>query len=372
MSEPLSPAPGPAAPVPPAPTPAPPAPTPAPPAPTPVPPAPTPAPSPPAPAPPSPAPAPAAPSTPPDLLLQPNPGEALIGPKPYNVTVQGVALTVRVSVFLSATSAAGQVQVDARVLADLSDLQQKIGAVIDTIALPTDNCNHFGADNLVMSISGKQITIDDSNNATLRLSGDVDVWACAANPIPCTRVDIVNVPGPFGTTIPTPQLVTYNCNSPVKTQVLDQPFDVTLPFSLSIASPSNPGTLAVDLGTPQVTLGGTYAAVTDGILQIAGINLNDQAKSLLDAAVNPGLLQLVLPSEIQALNLTLNQAQFVSNSGALTAAVQASGAVDAALIGALVSLLLGAAANTGAAAASSTPPGASNPSPPPNPAGASN
>src|SRR5579864_4620287 len=92
-----------------------------------------------------------------ELLLQPRPGEVLIGPLSFSQTVQGVPLTTRVAVFVAVKSSPDQLKVEARVIADLADLQQKIGALIDTIALPTDNCNHFGADNLVARIWGKQI-----------------------------------------------------------------------------------------------------------------------------------------------------------------------------------------------------------------------
>lgn len=219
-------------------------------------------------------------------ILQPQPGEALIDSRIVEQTVQGVALKAQVYTFLSVKPVDAQIQLHARVIADLSDLQNKIGALIDTIPLPTDNCARFSADNLVARIWGKQITVD-GNTATLTLNGNVEVWTC---------LEI-----PFG--LP-----------PFKTRNLSQSFDAALPFQVEVVGPQS---YALKLGDPSVDLGGPLGGVTEGILRIAGVDINAKVKEALNRALNPGALQQTLPDFVLKYNPTLTRAELLSNSGAL-------------------------------------------------------
>jgi hypothetical protein len=269
-----------------------------------------------------------------ELLLQPRQGEVLIGPLSFSQTVQGVPLTTRISTFLAVTTKPDQLRVAARVVADFSDLQQKIGALIDTIALPADNCNHFGVDNLVARIWGKQIVLPNSG-PILDLHGDLDVWTCTRNPVPCTRVEW-DEKEILGAKIRTPRLVTYDCNPPLKTRV-NQPFEATLPFRLSVVDPH---TVAVELGTPAVNLGGTLGGVTGTVLKIAGVDVNGRVKEILDGAIKPELLQRSLPDDFLRLNPTITRAALLNNSGALAASIELDAAADGKAVGELLQLLL--------------------------------
>src|SRR4051794_22572716 len=142
-------------------------------------------------------------------LFTPRPDELLLGPVTFSPVVQGVSLALPVSVLLSLQPMGDQVRIGVRAFADLADLQRKIGALVDTIPLPQDNCQHFGVDNFVARIWGKQTTID-ANPAPLTLHGDVDNWTCLKTPVLCFKLEGFK---PFF----------YACNPPIKNKNINQP-----------------------------------------------------------------------------------------------------------------------------------------------------
>lgn len=263
-----------------------------------------------------------------EALLQPGKDESLFGPFSLNQTVQGVSLSTQAFAFLSLLPEGDTMRIKARVVTDLADLQQKAGALIDTIPLPNDNCAHFAADNVVARIWGKQITVS-GNMATLKLHGDVDVWTCLENPVPCTRVEWDGI---------VPRLITYACNPPIKNRNVNQPFEANLPFRLALMDSH---TVAVELGDPQVNLGGILGGVTDKILRIAGVEINSRVKEALNQAINPDLLKASLPEDLRRLDSTITRAELLDNSGALAATVEMSTVVDGEGLVRLMTLLQG-------------------------------
>jgi hypothetical protein len=263
-----------------------------------------------------------------DALTSPRPGEVAIGPVAVPQDVQGIAVELRATSFVSVKTESSGFLFALRLVADLGDLQQKIGSILDAISLPTDNCNHFGADNIVARLWGKQLAPTGAAGV-LKLNGDVDVWTCAKNPILCSRVDWVVKDGPFGTKPTVPEVHTYECNSPIKNRNLNQPFEATIPFSLVVP---NAQSLAIQLGQPSVNLGGQLGGVTGSLLRIAGTDINSKVKAALDQALNPNLLQRSMPNEYLKLNPQIVAAQFFDNGGRLAATVEfkASGSGEAA------------------------------------------
>jgi hypothetical protein len=247
-----------------------------------------------------------------DAILHPRTDEALVDTRSIEQVIQGVPVKAEVYTFLTFNPVDDKLQVLGRVVADLSDLQNKIGPLVDTIPLPTDNCSHFGVDNVVARIWGKQVTID-GNVATLKLNGNVDIWTCLKNPVPCSKIEWEerNV---LGARIRIPRTVFFDCNPPIKNRNLSQPFDAALPFRVEVVEAK---TYALRLGTPSVDLGGALGGVTEGILKIAGVDVNAKVKELLDQAINPDLLKQTLPEFLLPYDPNLTRAELLSNSGAL-------------------------------------------------------
>jgi hypothetical protein len=255
----------------------------------------------------------------PDSLFEPRPDELLLGPASFSPVVRGIALSLPVSVLLSLQPEGDQVRINTRVFANLSDLQHKIGALVDTIPLPQDNCQHFGVDNFVARIWGKKITIE-GNLATLTLNGDVDNWTCLKNPVPCTKFEGFN-------------LVFFDCNPPIKNKNINQPFDATLLFQVVVADPH---TIELRLGNPAVNLGGSLGGVTQGILRIAGVDLSAKAQELLAGSISPDLLRQTLPTDLLPLNPVITRAELTSHSGDLALYAEMNASVDGKEIGKLI------------------------------------
>jgi hypothetical protein len=270
-----------------------------------------------------------------ETILKPRTGEALLGTSTVEQAVQGVPVTAHVYTFLSLKPSGSQVVAHARAVVDLGDLQNKIGALIDKIPLPTDNCSHFGVDNVVARIWGKQVTVS-GNVATLKLNGDAEIWTCIKNPIPCSRIewDEKNV---FGAIIRIPRTVFFDCNPPMKTRNLSQPFEAMLPFTVAVVDSQ---TYAVRLGDPSVDLGGALGGVTEGILRIAGVEINTKAKEALDRAVNLETLKQSLPQFLLKYHPTLTRAELLSNSGALALSLELESTLNSRELGELIGELL--------------------------------
>jgi hypothetical protein len=115
-----------------------------------------------------------------DALVQPAKDEVLIGPIALSEPVQGVPVNIKSSAFVSNTTEANTVRLRLRAVADLADLRAKTPALFDSIPLPTNNCDHFGVDNIVARIWDKRLEVNGSS-AVLRLNGEVDNWTCIKN-----------------------------------------------------------------------------------------------------------------------------------------------------------------------------------------------
>ena len=193
----------------------------------------------------------------------------------------GIPVTVGVTTFLSIETKPEGLFVNARVLGDFFDLQRKIGSIVDTFPLPTNNCASYSANNPVARIWGKQL-IATGNTAVLKLNGDVDLWDCRENPVPNSAVDLVEESW-LGVKVKRPKVRTWP-GDPIKNKLLNQPFEAFLPIT---ASASGERTAAIKLGTPDIKLGGQYVAITNGILRIAGIDINAEAAKALAKAIDP-------------------------------------------------------------------------------------
>jgi hypothetical protein len=132
-------------------------------------------------------------------------------------------------------------------------------------------------------------------------------------------------------------VIFYDCNPPIKGRLVNQPFDARLPFQVEIADLQ---AVAVKLGDPEIDLGGTLGGVTDGILKIAGVDINAKAKELLDGAIRPDLLRQILPADLLALNPTLTRAQLLDNHGALALYAELTALADLAMLSEFLTQIL--------------------------------
>jgi len=271
----------------------------------------------------------------PDPLLQARPNEMRIGPVSVSQPVSGVTVTLRASSFVAASLQDGEAHLAVRTVTDLADLQAKVGAILDTVPLPSNPCDHFGLDNLVASIPGKQLTIDGPTaTATIALHGEAESWTCTKN-VPCSRADWEEKTV-LGRTVRVPKVTLYDCNPPLRKRIAGEPFDARLPFTIVVADPQ---TVAFQLGQPSVNLSGTLGGISGGILRIAGVDLNAEVREMLAKAITPDMLRQSVPPELSQLHPRIERAALFDNGGKLAATIDMTAVVPAASMNDFVRLL---------------------------------
>lgn len=263
---------------------------------------------------------------------QQRPNEILIGPISVPQQMQGVTVTAQVSTYMSLRTDNDALYLDARLVADLGDLQNKIASIIDAVPLPTNNCASYKPNNLVARIWGKQL-LPASSRAHLVLKGNVEIWQCVQNPVPNSKVEWVN-DGPFG--LSRPKVITWP-GDPIKNKGATQPFELTLPL---IAHVIDPRTVALQYDQPDVRLGGQYSFLTNGVLHLAGIDVNAEAKKALDRAIDPAKLEAAIPLEYAKLNPVFRDASFSDVGGHLALVLSLSAAVPPAQLTELINTLI--------------------------------
>ena len=250
--------------------------------------------------------------------IAPAPDEVQMGPVDVVQEIQGVSVTIAVTSLVSIQTAPTGITVATRTFANLQDLQAKIGSIVDTVALPRDNCHSFSANNPVVSIYTKKLTVDGPN-AVITVAGDVDLWDCRENPIPNSKLEWVEESW-LGVKVRRPKVVTWP-GSPIKNKLLTQPVTATLSASLTVPTDTS---VQVVMGSPKIELGGqpALAAVRDSLLNIFRVDVNAIAERALRAAVDPNKLAIAVPEELRKLNLKVTKATFV-NLGTLGVEVDA-------------------------------------------------
>jgi len=259
--------------------------------------------------------------------------EVAVGPVTLTQSYGDIQISSVATTYLSVQTKNDGLYVRGRILGDLADLQSKIGQIVDQFPLPQNNCASYGLSNLVGKIWGKQL-VPSGNSAVLKLTGYVEVWGCASNPVPNSKIEWRN-DGPFGLSIP--HIVTWP-GDPIKTIMAKQPFDVSLPAALVVIDEH---TVALRLGAPNIALGGQYAGITNGILRIAGIDLNGTAADALNKAIDPSKLKQSVPEDLLKLNPEVTGATFVDNAGRLEVELQLNSRIPPDQLTGLLQLLVG-------------------------------
>jgi hypothetical protein len=237
-----------------------------------------------------------------------------VGPIVLTQDVQGIAVNTSALMSFAVETKPDGLHLSLTLDASLIDLQHKFSQIVDTIPLPRDNCKSYTLANPVVSLGNRALRAE-GDNAVIALSGDVDGWTCLQNPVPETYWDSTGCRGdlPFG------GHYVFGCpktrpGSPIKNKSFTQPFDATLPVRLQRTGDAS---LGLVLGQPNIKLGGQFVFITNGLLNIAGVNVNDQAKKALERAIDPNKITISIPKDYADLNPTIVDAAFRSDQGQL-------------------------------------------------------
>ena len=249
-------------------------------------------------------------------------GAVEIAPMTQPVDVNGVAVQVTLRGDLKPTIANRVLTVRAEVVIDLADLQAKLGQIVATFPLPRDNCASFKPDNIVASLSEAGIGAREGA-AIVVLKGNVEIWTCLENPVPKTKVEMQVKDVGFGIKTKVPVVITWP-GDPLKTRLASQSFTASVPFLLRAQGES----VGIEPGQPSIDLTGQYASITEGLLSIAGVNINDFALAALQKAIDWSQLRACFPQELAKLNPQFEEAEFAEVDGRLMAKAVVTGRLE--------------------------------------------
>src|SRR5882762_2433416 len=108
-------------------------------------------------------------------------------PSQFSLSTPGGAVDVKVKTSFSHQQSGQNVRIDGLSIVDLSDLQQKLPAIVGALDVPKNNCQRFAGDNVVASVGDSRLSFAN-NTPILSISGFSSVWACLQNPTPETKV----------------------------------------------------------------------------------------------------------------------------------------------------------------------------------------
>lgn len=240
------------------------------------------------------------------VLQSPAPAQLAVGPIPIENNVNGVPITVRATSWITVNFEDNELVVNARIFADLIDLQKKFADVVGTFKPPADSCAKRAADNSNPVVSIKTGSLwPRGDQLVMFVRGHVDIWSCVAGPsqrgIQWKKKKI----GFIKMSVP----VLHTWTNLRKNKNDTQPFDASLPIYFV---KKDDETVALELAKANMKLGGQH---TDTILKIAKMDINRKAYEALQSAIDPAKLKAALPKELQKLNMSVVSARFRDYGG---------------------------------------------------------
>jgi hypothetical protein len=255
------------------------------------------------------------------------PDDFLVGPIEYQQDVNGVPVTIVAKTYFKIQTLDNKLYLKAQVIGDLGDLQRKIGPIVDSFKLPWENCRSYSPNNPVVDLPRKELPFRDGS-AVFSIGGKVTMWQCLENPIPNSKIEWQLRDVGFGIRTKVPVVVTWP-GSPIKTILVSQPFDADLPVTLVR---NNETTVSLVVGRPDIELRGSLAFIAQGILNIAGIDVNQKAADALRKAIDPEKLKLSIPEQFQQFNPKIDSARFIDHEGKLAIEMNLSALIPAAKV----------------------------------------
>jgi len=223
-------------------------------------------------------------------------------------SINGIPITVSVTSWITVNSVGDETTVDARIFADLIDLQKKFSDVVDSFKRSARNCNR-SADGQNPVVSFKSGSLWPRNDQLIMfVRGDIDIWSCSVGPPQSairwekTKVSFLTLKLPVRRTW---RNVKRNMDG-------TQPFHGTLLVSLAEKDGTN---VALRNTEPNLRLDGEPTFATNANLSLAKTDMNDKVSKTLRSAIDLTKLKDVLPKELQKFNMTVNSARFRDRGG---------------------------------------------------------
>lgn len=243
------------------------------------------------------------------------------GPTVIKTEVNGVPITLSATSRITINAVGDKLTVDARILADLVDLQKNFTSVVDTFEPPADQCANRGGAGKSPIVAFKSGSLwPRGDQVVMFMRGHIDVWSCRLgrrhSTIRWRKKKIAFLK------LKIPQIHVWR--RLIKKRDGAQPFRGSLPVYLVKKKNEK---IALEAATPAIKLGGQEALLTHATLRSAKAEINRTVANALQHAIDPATLKDALPTELQKLDLGVVSARFRSLGGHVLAEVNLGGCV---------------------------------------------
>ena len=230
--------------------------------------------------------------------------QLVYGPVAIKTEVNGVPITVSATSRVTINAAGDKLTVDARILADLVDLQKNFARIVGTFAPPANQCTNRRGTKKSPVVAFKSGSLwPRGDQIVISLHGHIDVWSCSAGrqksalrwrkkKIAFIRMSI-------------PQIHTWR--NVIKKKDGTQPFRGRLPIYLVETKNAR---IALKPAELVIKLDGPEAILTQATLRSAKANINRTAADALEHALDPTKLRDALPAALRKLNMAVVSARF--------------------------------------------------------------
>ncbi|HYA27951.1 MAG TPA: hypothetical protein VEI95_03980, partial [Acidobacteriota bacterium] len=222
---------------------------------------------------------------------------------------------------ITANPVGDDVAVDARIFADLIDLQKKLPDIMDSFKRGSGRCNRSAdSQNPVVSFKGGSLW-PRSDQLLMFVRGDIDIWTCVVGrPRSVIRWEKKKI-----AFIPLKLPVRHTWRTVKKNMDGTQAFHGVLQVSLA---EKDEATVALRIAEPSIKLDGQPTFATNANLGLAMADMSHKVSKTLQSAIDLAKLKDALPKEIQKLNMTVVSARFRDLGGHAIAEVNLAGRVS--------------------------------------------
>jgi hypothetical protein len=236
-----------------------------------------------------------------------------VGPVPITSSINGIPITVSVTSWITVN----ETTVNARIFADLIDLQKKFSDVVDSFKRARNCSRSAEGQNPVVSFRSGSLW-PRNDQLIMFVRGDIDIWSCSVGP-PQSAVRWEKTKVSF-LTLKLPVRRTWR--NVKKNMDGTQPFHGTLSVSLVEKDGAN---VTLRNTEPNLRLDGEPTFATNANLSLAKTDMNEKVSKILRSAIDLTKLKDVLPKELQKFNMTISSARFRDRGGHAIAEINLTG-----------------------------------------------
>lgn len=231
-----------------------------------------------------------------------------VGPIPITSSINGIPVTLSVTSWISVNAVGDEITVDARLFADLIDLQKKFSDIVASFKRSAVDCNRSAdGQNPVVSFKSGSLW-PRSDQLLIFIRGDIDIWSCnAGRPQSAIRWEPKKI---AFLTLKLPVQRTWR--NVRKNMDGSEPFRGMLPVALAEKDDAN---VAIKVTEPTIKFEGEPTFLTNTNLNLAITDMNQKMSKALQSVIDVAKLKGTLPKELQKLNMTIVSARFRDRGG---------------------------------------------------------